>query len=77
MHFSFLFPNIGLYLCSEWAVNQHRDSMASFRGHPDALSLFAMAENQTTGRVRYNMLEKMVQPCGPPPPAATGAVVPK
>lgn len=52
---------------SEWAVNQHRDTLASHLGHYDMLSYFAAAENEAVGRVRYNMLEKMLQPCGPPP----------
>ncbi|RLN74847.1 hypothetical protein BBJ28_00022290, partial [Nothophytophthora sp. Chile5] len=51
----------------EWAVNQHRDTLASHLGHSDMLAFFAVAENEAIGRVRYNMLEKMLQPCGPPP----------
>ncbi|RLN90390.1 hypothetical protein BBJ28_00015383 [Nothophytophthora sp. Chile5] len=54
-------------LRSEWAVNQHRDTLASHLGHSDMLAFFAVAENEAIGRVRYNMLEKMLQPCGPPP----------
>ena len=52
---------------SEWAVNHHRDSLASHIGHTDMLAYFAVAENESVGRVRYAMLERMVQPCGPPP----------
>ena len=51
----------------EWAVNQHRDTMASHIGHRDFLSFAAVVENEAVGRVRYTMLEKMLQPCGPPP----------
>ncbi|KAK1943458.1 Splicing factor 3B subunit 5 [Phytophthora citrophthora] len=51
----------------EWAVNQHRDTLASHLGHSDMMAYFAVAENESMGRVRYNMLEKMLQPCGPPP----------
>ena len=51
----------------EWAVNQHRDTMASHIGHRDFLSFSAVVENEAVGRVRYTMLEKMLQPCGPPP----------
>ncbi|KUF94790.1 Peroxisomal multifunctional enzyme type 2 [Phytophthora nicotianae] len=51
----------------EWAVNQQRDTLASHLGHSDMLAYFAVAENESMGRVRYNMLEKMLQPCGPPP----------
>lgn len=53
--------------CSEWVVNHHRDSMASHIGHSDMLAYFAVAEGESIGRVKYTMLEKMLQPCGPPP----------
>lgn len=51
----------------EWLVNQHRDSFASYLGHTDMINLFAIAENESKARIRFNLLEKMVQPCGPPP----------
>mmetsp|Transcript_12683 Transcript_12683/g.19111 ORF Transcript_12683/g.19111 Transcript_12683/m.19111 type:complete len:91 (+) Transcript_12683:93-365(+) len=51
----------------EWASNQHRDTIASHIGHHDMLSFFAVAQNDSIGRVRYQLLEKMLQPCGPPP----------
>jgi splicing factor 3B subunit 5 len=52
----------------EWLTNQHRDTYASHIGHYDQLSYFAVAQNESIGRVRLQFLEKMVQPCGPPPP---------
>eukprot|EP00619_Florenciella_sp_RCC1007_P000042 CAMPEP_0205922082 /NCGR_PEP_ID=MMETSP1325-20131115/13894_1 /ASSEMBLY_ACC=CAM_ASM_000708 /TAXON_ID=236786 /ORGANISM="Florenciella sp., Strain RCC1007" /LENGTH=88 /DNA_ID=CAMNT_0053290035 /DNA_START=34 /DNA_END=300 /DNA_ORIENTATION=+ len=51
----------------EWASNQHRDTAASHIGHYDMLSYFAVAQNDSIGRVRYQLLEKMLQPCGAPP----------
>lgn len=51
----------------EWLVNQHRDSFASYLGHHDLLSFFALAENESKARIRFNLMEKMLQPCGPPP----------
>uniref|UniRef100_A0A7S0AMA1 Splicing factor subunit n=1 Tax=Minutocellus polymorphus TaxID=265543 RepID=A0A7S0AMA1_9STRA len=51
----------------EWATNQHRDTMASHVGHYDQLSYYAVAQNESVGRVRARMLEKMLEPCGPPP----------
>ncbi|KAL6048637.1 Splicing factor 3B subunit 5 [Balamuthia mandrillaris] len=51
----------------EWLSNQHRDSYASYIGHYPMLSYFAIAENESIGRVRYNLLQKMLQPIGPPP----------
>jgi splicing factor 3B subunit 5 len=52
----------------EWLTNQHRDTYASHIGHYDQLSYFSVAQNESIGRVRLQFLEKMVQPCGPPPP---------
>lgn len=52
---------------SEWAVNHQRDAIASHLGHHDMLTYFAVAQNEAAGRTKFNMLEKMVQPCGPPP----------
>ncbi|EGG20559.1 splicing factor 3B subunit 5 [Cavenderia fasciculata] len=51
----------------EWLTNQHRDSISSYVGHAPLLSLFAVVENESIGKVRYNLLEKMIQPCGPSP----------
>ena len=50
----------------EWLVNQHRDSYASYIGHYNLLSYFAIAENESVGRMKFNVMEKMLQPCGPP-----------
>ncbi|KAK1260656.1 Pentatricopeptide repeat-containing protein [Acorus gramineus] len=51
----------------EWAVNIHRDSYASFVGHYPMLAYFAIAENESIGRERYNFMQKMLLPCGLPP----------
>lgn len=51
----------------EWLVNQHRDSYSSYLGHHDMLNYMSIVENESRARVRFNLLEKMVQPCGPPP----------
>lgn len=50
----------------EWLVNQHRDSHCSYMGHFDLLNYFSVAENESKARVRFNLMEKMLQPCGPP-----------
>ena len=36
-------------------------------GHTDLTNHLAIAENETKARVKFNLLEKMLQPCGPPP----------
>ncbi|KAG0344350.1 Splicing factor 3B subunit 5 [Podila humilis] len=51
----------------EWGVNQARDTYASYIGHYPMLSYFAVAENESIARVKFNITEKMLQPCGPPP----------
>ncbi|KAL9702967.1 hypothetical protein quinque_006485 [Culex quinquefasciatus] len=51
----------------EWLTNQHRDSQSTYLGHYDMLSYFAVAENESKARIRFNIMEKMLQPCGPPP----------
>lgn len=51
----------------EWAVNMHRDSNASYIGHNGMLAYFACAENESVGRVQYNLMQKMLAPCGTPP----------
>nr|CAB3266005.1 probable splicing factor 3B subunit 5 [Phallusia mammillata] len=51
----------------EWMTNQHRDTLASYLGHHDLLTYIAIAENESKARVRFNLLDKMFQPCGPPP----------
>eukprot|EP00976_Prorocentrum_cordatum_P009529 190175-Prorocentrum_minimum.AAC.7 len=40
----------------EWAVNIHRDSYASYVGHHPMLAYFAIAENESIGRVRFTPL---------------------
>ncbi|KAF2069960.1 hypothetical protein CYY_008724 [Polysphondylium violaceum] len=51
----------------EWLTNQHRDTLSSYIGHPTFLSMISITENESMGRVRYNLLQRMVNPCGPPP----------
>lgn len=54
-------PPVHFLRCfSEWATNQHRDSIASHIGHSDLLSYFAVAENNAVGRVRYQLLEVII-----------------
>ena len=52
----------------EWMTNQHRDTYASHVAHYDQLVYMAVAQNESIGRTRLQMLEKMIRPCGPPPP---------
>ncbi|VDN60775.1 unnamed protein product [Dracunculus medinensis] len=61
----------------EWLVNQHRDTYASIIGsrfsspfsnsHPDHLTLVAICENESRAKVRFNLINQMISPCGPAP----------
>lgn len=53
----------------EWAMNQHRDTITSNLGHHDMLAYFALAQNDSIGRVRYQLLEVS------PPPSACLSVL--
>ena len=44
-----------------------RDSFASYIGHYGLMDYFGLVENESKARVTFNLLEKMLQPCGPPP----------
>ena len=48
-------------------VLQARDTCASHIGHFDMINYFALAENESKARLKFNLVEKMLQPCGPPP----------
>lgn len=54
----------------EWLTNQHRDSYASYIGHPSMLAYFAVVSNQSQGRVKYQMMQKMAKPIADDKPAA-------
>jgi splicing factor 3B subunit 5 len=62
---------------AEWLSAQHKDSYASYVGHPALLAYFATAQNQSLGRVRYQMMQRLCKPCQetgkPNPNAATAA----
>lgn len=42
------------------ASNQHRDTLSSHLAHYDMLSYFAVAQNESVGRVRYQLLEVII-----------------
>ena len=55
----------------EWVSNMQRDTLASHVSHHSRLMFMAVAENEPIARVRFNCLNKMVQPI-PPPLGANG-----
>ncbi|KAI9454828.1 splicing factor 3B subunit 5 [Russula earlei] len=52
---------------NEWLTHQHRDTLSSIVGHPSLTSYLAIADGEATGRIRFEMTQRMLQPCGPPP----------
>ncbi|KAL7894479.1 splicing factor 3B subunit 10 domain-containing protein [Trichoderma sp. SZMC 28014] len=52
----------------EWRTNIQRDTYASIVGHRPLLSYIALAENEPLTKTRAQLIRKMVQPSGPPPP---------
>ncbi|KAA1076363.1 hypothetical protein PGT21_004199 [Puccinia graminis f. sp. tritici] len=52
----------------EWLTHQHRDTCASVVGHPALLTYLAIAEGEKIGRTKFELCERMLQPCGLPPP---------
>lgn len=51
----------------EWIVNQHRDSLASYIAHHDMVNFFAVGSQESKARVLFDLYERMLFPCGPPP----------
>ena len=41
----------------EWATHQHRDTLSSIVGHPALTSFVALADNESIGRVKFEMTE--------------------
>ena len=38
-------------------LNQHRDTLASYIGHHNLMEFFAIAENESKARVKFNFLQ--------------------
>ncbi|GAA5912203.1 hypothetical protein JCM8208_000930 [Rhodotorula glutinis] len=52
----------------EWLTNQHRDTSSSVVGHPALLQYLSIADGEACARMKFELTERMLQPCGPPPP---------
>lgn len=51
----------------EWTSNMQRDSLSSFIGHPPILQYMSIGLGQPREKTRVQLLERMIQPVGPPP----------
>ena len=60
---------------SEFAAHHHRDTNCTVLGLPDMLLYASTAEGVTTARMRYQLLERMASPVGPPPALSPAALL--
>lgn len=51
----------------EWAVNQHRDSIATYVGRHHMMEYMALARGVSVGRVKWELLQRYARPCGAEP----------
>ncbi|KAF2738833.1 splicing factor 3B, subunit 5 [Polyplosphaeria fusca] len=51
----------------EWLQNIQRDTLASIIGHPPMLLYQSIAHGECREKTRIRLLERMIQPVGPPP----------
>ena len=51
----------------EWITEMARNTLAPHVAHRSRLMYFSIAENESVERMRFEFLNKMIQPCGPPP----------
>lgn len=51
----------------EWNVNIKRDTYSSIIGNHSLAAYQAIGENESIGRIKYNLKQSMLSPCGPPP----------
>lgn len=51
----------------EWSSNIHRDTYASYIGHPALLSYMSIGMGECKEVVRAKFVEGAVRPVGPPP----------
>ncbi|KAJ1822474.1 Splicing factor 3B subunit 5, partial [Coemansia sp. RSA 2671] len=54
----------------QWLTNQHRDTLAHYVSDDSLATYISIAEGESAARTKFNMLQRMRQPCGPPPAQA-------
>jgi len=54
----------------EFQTTIARDTLASNVGHYSRMQYISVAQNECIQKTRLRMIERMVQPCGPPPESA-------
>jgi hypothetical protein len=48
-------------------INQHRDTYATMLAYAQFPMLVGTIEGESIARTRYNLLQRMIEPCGRPP----------
>jgi len=51
----------------DWFSNIKRDTYASLASQHNMVTYVALCENESVGRSKYAMLQRMFLPCGTPP----------
>ncbi|KAJ2421287.1 hypothetical protein GGF47_004023, partial [Coemansia sp. RSA 2524] len=55
----------------QWITHQHRDTLAHYVADDSMAMLVSIAEGESVERTKFNMLQRMQQPCGAPPTKTT------
>ncbi|KAI7822833.1 splicing factor 3B subunit 5/RDS3 complex subunit 10 [Kickxella alabastrina] len=55
----------------QWLTNQHRDTLTQYVTDNSLATYIAIAEGESLSRVKFNMLQRMREPCGPTPAAGS------
>jgi len=51
----------------EWVSNVHRDTLATYVGHPPLLEYMSVATGEPMAKMRAKFIERMIRPVGNPP----------
>ncbi|KAL0640840.1 hypothetical protein Q9L58_000147 [Maublancomyces gigas] len=51
----------------EWVSNVHRDTLATYVGHPPLLEYMSVATGEPMAKMRTKFIERMIRPVGKPP----------
>jgi splicing factor 3B subunit 5 len=56
-----------ILMISDWMLHRQRDTLNNIICHKEVLAQVAIVENESVAKARFNLLEKMIAPCGPRP----------
>ncbi|OAX41217.1 splicing factor 3B subunit 5/RDS3 complex subunit 10, partial [Rhizopogon vinicolor AM-OR11-026] len=67
VHARYTGPGASDFFAHDWITHQHRDTLSTIVGYQSLLSYLAIADGEAIGRTKFEMTERILQPCGPPP----------